>query len=265
MTAHASLSEGLGETREGHGRTAPRLALRYLGFAACALAGVPFARGWLWLPAWLALSNLALAYAYLGNHVGLLGKRHDGSLAWRAVLLLLPYLALVWGFHWLKLAALRRGEPCFHPAAPGLYLGRRPRAFELPSGCALVVDLTSEFIESSAVVAACRYRCLPVLNRHVPGERALAALLDELADEPGAIYVHCGAGRGRSAMLVAALMVLRGHAPDVDAAEHALRALRPGVRLHPAQRALIARLCPAPARRAAAPQDHSPCVHTRCA
>ena len=165
----------------------------------------------------------------------------------------------------MKTAGLRR-EACFHQAAPGLLIGRRPRGFELPANCALVVDLTSEFIEAPGVVARCRYRCLPTLNRHVPDPAELESLLLELIDFQGVLYVHCGAGRGRSAMLVAALLVLRGHARDVAAAELQLKALRPGVRLHAAQRALIERLCEALAlRRGAVLQMPAPSATTLCA
>ena len=77
------------------------------------------------------------------------------------------------------------------------------------------------------------------------------ALIDELQRFPGCIYVHCGAGRGRSAMVVAALLVLRGVATDAREAERQLRAIRPGVRLHAAQRATVDRCCAALSARAA--------------
>ena len=118
----------------------------------------------------------------------------------------------------------------------------------------MVVDLTAELMEARAVVDACAYRAVPTLNRHVPDNLAFQRLLEELAQFEGPIYLHCGAGRGRSAMTAAALLVMRGLAPDVLAAEQQLRALRPGVMLHPEQRAFIARQC-ARSRHVAAPQS----------
>jgi len=254
----ASLSTRISEGTEPDMAGAPALAMRY---AACALGAaliaVPAAALSPLLAAllsWLALANTVVAYGYHTGRVAVFGKRDDGRLALLPALVLLPYLLLVWAFFWAKTFGLRRGEACWHRAAPGLYVGRKPRAFELPSDCTLVVDLTCEFTETQDVVRQHAYRCFPILNRHVPKEQALRALLQALQAHDGGIYVHCGAGRGRSAMLVAALLVLRGHATDVEAAERALTALRPGVKLHAAQRTLIARCCGS-LRSGAAPQS----------
>ena len=232
----------------------PTLALRYafLALLALLLCGVlhPIA----WLPAWCGLALLLVAYAYATNRVEVLGKRGDGTIAPLHVLVLLPYLITVWSVFALIRTRLRR-EPCWHSVAPGLYIGRKPQRAELPEDCALIVDLTAEFIEPRNVVAACRYRCLPILDRHIPREADFMRLVPELLEFDGSIYVHCGAGRGRSAMLVAALLVLRGLADNVDCAEKMLRERRPGVAIHPAQRAFIARCC-AQFRRAVISNSH---------
>lgn len=216
----------------------------YAVAGGCALAAAPALSLFGWPLAWLGISNLLVAYAYAINRAALFGKRSDGTQAIASVVALLPYLLLVWGFFWLKLAGLRR-EPCWHRAADRLYLGRWPRGFELPEDCELVVDLTAEFGAAPEVVATRRYRGLPVLNRHVPSDAEFVTLLAELRAWPGSIYVHCGAGRGRSAMVVAALLVLRGTASDADEAERQLKTLRAGVHLHPVQKALIDRCCSA--------------------
>ena len=261
----ASLSTRISEGTESDAAGAPGLALRYAAFALVAAAlAVPVATLHA-MPgaalAWLALANAVVAYGYHTGRVAVFGKRGDGRIAPLSLLVLLPYLTLVWSFFWLKTFVVRRNEPCWHEAAPGLYVGRKPRAFELPRGCTRVIDLTCEFDAARDVVRGMRYQCLPILNRHVPREPALRALLQSLVDHPGGLYVHCGAGRGRSAMLVAALLVLRGHAPDVDVAERALAALRPGVKLHAAQRALIVRCCAA-LRGGAAPHNPSASAST---
>jgi protein-tyrosine phosphatase len=157
-----------------------------------------------------------------------------------------------------------RREPCFQEAAPDLYVGRWPRPSELPEGCRLVVDLTTEFPEARAITRDRPYLSLPILNRHVPSAEAMLSVLRALADFEGPVYVHCGAGRGRTAMLAAALLVLRGHCPDLDAAEALLRQRRPGVHIHPVQRRLIDRVCPLvrPATTAQTPAayDRSQCA-----
>ena len=242
----ASLSTRISEGTEPNLRGAHALALRYALFAlVVALIAAPVLLTQTWLGAllsWLALANGVVAHAYATGRVGMFGKRADGRIAPLSLLVLLPYLSLVWAFFWAKTLGLRP-EPCWHEAAPGLYVGRKPRAFELPHDCNLVLDLTCEFTEARDVVAKQAYRCLPILNRHIVPEAELRDLLQTLATHQGGLYVHCGAGRGRSAMVVAALLVLRGHAPDVQSAEQALAKLRPGVKLHAVQRALIARCC----------------------
>jgi protein-tyrosine phosphatase len=263
MAAHASVSETLSTSSFDRGRGAPALTARYAVFAVAALAVAPLFGSFAWLPLWLALSNGLLAYAYASNRVAIFGKRRDGTIAPFNLVLMLPYLLLVWAFFWLKLAGLR-SEPCSHLVAPGVYLGRKPRAHELPEDCRLVVDLTCEFFEARSVVGAYAYRCLPILNRHAPSDAELAALLSELRDHDAPIYLHCGAGRGRSAMVAAALLVLRGHAQDVAEAEAQLKRARPGVHLHPAQSALIDRQC-AELRRVAARQSLPPSATPKCA
>ena len=120
---------------------------------------------------------------------------------------------------------------------PGVFVGRRLPLTDLPPGVGVVVDLTSEFAAPSCVrTREGKYVCLPTLDGHAPSARALRALLDEVADNEGPLYVHCAAGHGRSAMLAATLLVRRGHAADVDEAMALMRKSRPAVRLMPAQR-----------------------------
>jgi protein-tyrosine phosphatase len=267
MTVEASFSETLSSSTFDRARGAPALAARYALFGLGALALAPLTRQVAWplavLCAWLGVSNLLLAHAYATNRVVLFGKRRDGTQSPLCVALMLPYLLLVWGFFWLKINGLRR-EPCWHEVSPGLYLGRRPRVSDLPKDCRLVVDLTSEFVEPRDVVGAYAYRCLPMLNRHVASDAEVRALLRELLEFSGPIYVHCGAGRGRSAMIVAALLVLSGKVDDVDAAEEMLKRARPGVHLHAAQKALIARQCAA-LQLGATRQSRSPSATPKCA
>ena len=203
--------------------------------AAAVAAGGP----WLVL-LWPAACAATLAWAYASNRPAVFGKRADGSLAWPSLLLLLPYLASVWAFFHLKRLFEGSGA-AWQLVAPGLYLGRWPLDGELPGDVDLVVDVSAEFPRTRAVSGR-RYRCLPTLNRWVPGEDELRALVGELADESAPMYLHCGAGKGRSATVAAGVLIARGLAPDAAAAETELRRSRPGVRLHPVQRRLVDRL-----------------------
>jgi hypothetical protein len=84
------------------------------------------------------------------------------------------------------------------------------------------------------------------------GEAALVAGGDEeggrrageherIADAPGPVLVHCGKGHGRSALVLAAIVVARGLAEGAAEAADYVRRRRRGVWLRPAQRAALAR------------------------
>ena len=104
---------------------------------------------------------------------------------------------------------LARGPHCWpggllNEVAPGLFAGRRPLAGELPSQVLLVVDLAAEFIECRAVRTACRYISAPVLDTGIMDEAAFVALVQEVAQWPGPVYIHCAQGHGRTGTLAAA-------------------------------------------------------------
>jgi protein-tyrosine phosphatase len=195
-----------------------------------------------WALVWLGASILVVGGAYLGPGPRVLGKREDGSLAWLPVVLLLPYFLLA-SVVWHVRRALSR-ERCFHEVAPGLLLGRRPFAHELPPEVSLVVDLTAEFSEPRAVRTRARYLCHPVLDMCAPDEDGLVSVVGTVLAEPGPVYVHCAQGHGRSSTIVAAVLLALGHSEDVHDAEEHLRRARPGVKLHPEQRELLTRMLP---------------------
>lgn len=197
------------------------------------------------LLAWPATSSAVFAGAYLLRAPGLLGKTPEGRIARWAWLLHLPAFLATWGL-WRLFARFRRGA-C-HEVAPGVWLGRRPFACDLPPGTQLVVDLTAEFPVDPAVQALAPVCFVPTLDGTAPDDRAALAALERALASPGPVYLHCAAGHGRSAALAAAFLVRRGVCADLAAAEAHLRRLRPGVRLSRGQRALAARLAVAASR-----------------
>jgi protein-tyrosine phosphatase len=192
-----------------------------------------------WLLLWPAVSFALVAAAYGGAGPRVFGKRPNGTLAAWAVGLLLPYLGLTW-LLWHLLRLLSR-ERCCHEIVPGVWLGRRALNHELPAGIELIVDLTAEFPRPPGPAAGRAYVCLPTLDATAPGEEGFRELVRRLTAWPSPVYVHCAAGHGRSATVVAGLLLARGLAADARQAEATLRRIRPGVRLNRAQRALLER------------------------
>jgi protein-tyrosine phosphatase len=217
-----------------------RYALIFFLLGVCLVTLAVSFGGLCWLLLWPAFDGLLLSSAYAGLGPRVCGKRVDGRIAWWAVVVLLPYLGLTWVV-WHLNRAVSRERPC-HEVAPLLWVGRRPFAHELPPGASLVVDLTAEFVAHPEVLRGRTYLCLPTLDMSAPDEKVFQYLVSRVVDWQGTVYVHCAAGHGRSATVVAAVLIARGLAGSVEEAEHLMRQVRPGIRLAPAQRSLLRRV-----------------------
>lgn len=216
-------------------------AVKYtLVFALCSAGLALSARnfgGVGWLLLWPASSFLLISMAYAGVGPSLLGKRPDGTIAPASLVLLLPFLLLTWlSWHGLRLFSRR---PPYHQIAPGVWLGRRLLASELPDGISVVVDLTAEFFEPAGIRRRCDYHCLPTLDARAPDEAAFRELMKQLADLDRNLYVHCASGCGRAPTLGVALLIARGRVASVEEGERIVRAIRPGVHLEPVQRRFL--------------------------
>ena len=88
-------------------------------------------RGLYWLLVWPGMSLTLVGLAYLRLGPSVFGKKSDGTMAWYSVALLLPYLLVAWVV-W-HVARIVGREDCYNEAAPGLFVGRRPRSNELPN------------------------------------------------------------------------------------------------------------------------------------
>jgi len=226
--------------------------MRYgLVFGAFAAALVYLAwreGGWAWLLLWPAASFAVVAagYAIIGPRA--MGKDDAGDFRWWSRIVLLPFRMFVI-FGWYVARLFTRG-PASHEIMPRVWLGRRVTADELPPGCDVVIDMTSEIAVPRRVRDGLRrYLCVPTLDRGIPEVAAAQAALDEaaqVASGGGGVYIHCAQGFGRSAALVAALLIRRGECRDVDEAEARLRTLRPGVKLTRQQRRFVTELTRTP-------------------
>lgn len=186
---------------------------------------------------WSGGSFLAVAAAYALQKPRVFGKRSDGTMAPLPCLLLLPYLGLTW-LLWYGQTRFSR-EAAWDEVVPGLWLGRRVSAEQMPFGVMLVVDLTSEFGEPRSVRQGRHYLCLPALDDAAPEREAFQDAVQKVSGWEGGVYVHCALGHGRSALVVAAVVMARGLAATPMEALALLHRVRPGVRLNQAQKALL--------------------------
>jgi protein-tyrosine phosphatase len=190
--------------------------------------------GYFVLLLWPAVScfAIALAYFYLGPRV--FGKRPNGKLTKSSLLLLLPYHLYLWCV-WHALRLVRR-EDCCNQLADDITIGRRPLPAELPGNVDVVVDLTCEFYEPRRIRKLCGYQSFPLLDGVAPTPQRLIDIVSRLSELPGHIYIHCAQGHGRTALVAAALLLVRGRAANPAEAIELMRSVRPLVRLSRGQR-----------------------------
>jgi protein tyrosine phosphatase (PTP) superfamily phosphohydrolase (DUF442 family) len=129
---------------------------------------------------------------------------------------------------------------------PQLHVGGQYRRRGWPKlaarGITAVVNLRTEFDDAAAGIAPERYLHLPAVDDTPPALEQLRRGADFIAEEiarGGAVYVHCGAGVGRAPTLAAAYLVSTGLTPAEAWAR--IRAVRPFIRIKPAQAAQIER------------------------
>jgi len=198
------------------------LALAIAAAGLAALLGAAASESALrWALAWIGLACGAASFAYLTNQPAWIGKR-GGRLIWWRTLALAPYV-LAYGIA-ARVRRARRRYASWNEIAPGVYVGARVPASELPPGTEWVVDLTAEIPEIAELRERAGYRSLPVLDgAYPPDEERFLGLLEELSDAPGGIYIHCISGRGRAPTAAAALLIARGIAPDAASAFEIVR------------------------------------------
>ena len=195
--------------------------------------------GWWWLAAWPATALLIVGCGYLVIGSRVFGKTTEGTRRRVNRVLLFPYCALnYWGWRAMRIA--RHTEPAWHQVADGVYIGRRAFGRELPADVDVVVDLTAEFCEPKCVRSGRKYIGIPTLDASCPvDDETVFAVLESIVKHPGGTYIHCAEGHGRAAMLTAIVLIAQGHASNTDEALELIKAVRPGIKPRPWQRARI--------------------------
>jgi hypothetical protein len=199
------------------------------GCGLCALIG-------LWPLCSLLVVTTLYALASVSSPLGV--RLMDGSL-WPAIApLLWPFQTVAWALTHAK-RALMPSSALPSRVLPHLWLGMRPSRTELAlldrEGVYHIVDLCAEIPANPRVLSAPFERLhLPVLDRCPPTIEQLtrgAAWINTLIDQGQGVYVHCAFGRGRSAMLCAAVVITRGLAHNARDAMTFVRASRPEANL----------------------------------
>jgi len=184
---------------------------------------------------WFGLCFVAVGAAYWRRHIGIYGKRSDGSIpVWRWSLLLPLHVYTLSVWHLIRLLSR---EPAISEVAKGLMIGRRLLAHEIPAEVRLVVDLTAEFREPPGIIARCEYHSFPILDATAPDCAKLLAFIVSLPDAP--MYIHCAQGHGRTGLFTMAFLLARGHSTTLNGARNLVLSARPGVRLNGEQECFI--------------------------
>lgn len=210
--------------------------------------------GWGGLAAWPAFSFWVATAAYCREGHGVFRKGPAGRHAPWAYPWVWPFCTAT-TLAWHVRRRFDREAPS-HEIVPGLRVGRRPLPGEVGPEVDLIVDLTCEMRAHPAVIRGRDYLCLPTLDALPPPAESLFAAAVRLARHRGTALIHCAQGQGRSATLAAAVLIVRGHADTVAAAESLLKSRRSKIRLRPEQFALLQSLLP----RLIAARDARPAV-----
>lgn len=222
----------------------PVVPMSYLIGALVALFAAIFTPYWVvkGLLLWCFVALAMIAAAYWFNIAGVFRKRQGGKIPWYIRWLLFPFLAGVSVYNWL---ARRRDKVAgWHEVAEGLYVGRRLFASDVADlkeqGIHAILDVTAEFdaLDWASEDAKMYYLNLPVLDHVAPSEHQIHEALQWIQhqhEEGRKVLVHCALGRGRSVFMVAAYLLMRTPARNVEEVMESIQSSRSIARLNSLQ------------------------------
>lgn len=191
---------------------------------------------WWILTAWCLLSIVLCGLSYLWLGPNTFKKDSKGSIP-----LFNRFIHTPWIWEYRIIVVLDRwfGREGVNEISPGLWLGRRLLAREIPEGIKLVVDLTAESSKIRGLPGEPDYLCLPTLDGQAPDSVAFRELVDKVSPHPGPVLIHCARGHGRSATVMAAVLIRRGIVTDIEGASALMKSKRERVHLHRGQIKLL--------------------------
>ncbi|WP_227478955.1 phosphatase PAP2/dual specificity phosphatase family protein [Yersinia hibernica] len=209
-------------------RSSLKLAFWYGGGALLLGGGAWWLGGGGYVLGWPAIALLAVAAGYSGWGTSVFQKEPDGRMSLSARLLLWPYRCGAW----LSMYGFTRQLPQEIPVADGIFIGSYPRS---PLSQASVLDVTAEFSRNRYSHHK-PYLCCPLMDLLVPSQQQLAlavAMLNQLHQQQGTVFVHCALGMSRSAVVIAAWLLDQERVATPQAAAELLRQVRPQIILQP--------------------------------
>jgi hypothetical protein len=162
--------------------------------------------------------------------------RDAARLAWLNRCALLPYGLLAHSV-WLLSSKLSK-EPAWQRIDERLIVGRRLLDSEVPGDIDAVLDLACEFQETPRLRQA-NYTCLPMLDASAIEVVTIAEAVEKAAARPGALFVHCAQGHGRTGLIAALVLAKRTPGMTPREALARLQSIRPGIGLSRQQLAVL--------------------------
>jgi protein tyrosine phosphatase (PTP) superfamily phosphohydrolase (DUF442 family) len=165
---------------------------------------------------------------------------------------LLVDLHLMNAYAWMAELVVRliRGAPIryYSQISPHLFIGGQYRKRGWPIleswGITAVVNLRNTFDDKQAGIAPLHYLHIPTRDGYSPTQAQLregVKFIKGEIEQGGAVYIHCEAGVGRSATMIAAYLIEEGKMGSTQAWEK-IRSVRPFIRPTSMQKREIDRL-----------------------
>ena len=181
---------------------------------------------------WLGCDLAVIGCAYLKGGHRIFGKDSQGCVPLWSRILFLPYFALS-STLWHAARILSR-EQAYNLVQENLVVGRRLLARELPEEFANYVDLTAELEEPVAIRTLPGYLAFPILDASAPDPESLREAVQGL--RPGATFIHCAQGHGRTGLFAVALLLSSGAVRTVAEGSARVQSARPGIHFSREQR-----------------------------
>lgn len=188
--------------------------------------------GWGLPIAWLGLDLVVIGCAYLKRGHRIFGKDCEGCVPRWSRIFFLPYFVLssaVW-----HAARIFSREPAYNLVREDLVVGRRLLAREVPDEFVNYVDLTAELEDPAAIRRLPGYLAFPILDASAPDPERLREAVRSL--RPGATFIHCAQGHGRTGLFAVALLLASGAVRTIAQGSALVQSARPGIHFSPEQR-----------------------------